>query len=159
KDGEALGFGDAAGARRMLRAVADRSGVGDLLAEGSRLAAEHSGRGSEAWAIHVKGLELPGYEPRGLKTMALGFAVTPRGACHNRIAAYEADFSGQVDRFQAEVGRGRIASESEDLASVLDSLVLCKFVRKCFEDLYAEAADLYRLVTGWPMTGAELRVA
>ncbi len=54
------------------------------------------------WAMHVKGLELPGYEPRSLKTMALGLAVSPRGACHNRSGAYEADFSGEVDRLQAD---------------------------------------------------------
>ena len=65
---------------------------------GSRRASAHLGGGSEAWAMHVKGLELPGYEPRSLKTMALGLAVTPRGACHNRSSAYEADFSGRVDR-------------------------------------------------------------
>jgi len=152
-------FGDPLAVERVLRAIASREGIGDLLAEGSRRAAASLGHGSGAWAMHVKGLELPGYEPRGLKTMALGLAVSPRGACHNRVAGYEADLSGEVDRFQAEVGRGRIAAEAEDLASVLDSLVLCKFVRKCFDDLYGEAAELYRLVTGWEMSGAELRLA
>jgi aldehyde:ferredoxin oxidoreductase len=154
-----LRFGDAAGVLGTLRAIAERSGLGDVLAQGSRRAAARVGGGSDAWAMHVKGLELPGYEPRGLKTMALGFAVTPRGACHNRSGAYEADFSGTVDRFRADVERGRIAAESEDLAAVLDSLVLCKFVRKCFDDLYEEAAEMYRMVTGCQMTGAELRQA
>jgi aldehyde:ferredoxin oxidoreductase len=152
-------FGDAGAVHETLRAIAERSGIGGLLAEGSRRAAAHLGSGSEAWAMHVKGLELPGYEPRGLKTMALGFAVTPRGACHNRSGAYEADFSAAVDRFRADVARGRIAAQSEDLAAVLDSLVLCKFVRRCFDDLFAEAGDMYSLVTGWPMTGEELRQA
>ena len=109
--------------------------------------------------MHVKGLEMPGYEPRGLKTMALGLAVSPRGACHNRSAAYEADFSGAVDRFAAEIGRGRIAAEAEDLAAVLDSLIVCKFIRKCFDDLYAEAAELYEIVTGRPTSGDDLRLA
>jgi aldehyde:ferredoxin oxidoreductase len=152
-------FGDAQAALETLHAIAERSGIGGLLAEGSRRAAMEVGGGSDAWAMHVKGLELPGYEPRGLKTMALGFAVTPRGACHNRSGAYEADFSAAVDRFRAEVERGRMAAESEDLAAVLDSLVLCKFVRKCFDDLFAEAAEMYGLVTGWSMTGEELRQA
>jgi len=154
-----LRFGDAPGVLSALNAIAERSDLGDLLAEGSRRAAERLGSGSQSWAMHVKGLELPGYEPRGLKTMALGFAVTPRGACHNRSGSYEADFSGAVDRFHAEIERGHIAAESEDLAAVLDSLVLCKFVRKCFDDLYDEAAEMYSLVTGWDMTGAELRLA
>ncbi|HZU05073.1 MAG TPA: aldehyde ferredoxin oxidoreductase family protein [Chloroflexota bacterium] len=157
--GIALRFGNAAAVPAMLTAIAQRAGLGDLLAEGSRRAAARLGGGSEAWAMHVKGLELPGYEPRGLKTMALGLAVSPRGACHNRSAAYEVDFSGHVDRFQAEVSRGQLAAAAEDLAAVLDSLVLCKFIRKCFDDLYTEAATLYRLVTGWAMDGAELRRA
>jgi aldehyde:ferredoxin oxidoreductase len=107
--------------------------------------------------MHVKGLELPGYEPRSLKTMALGLATSPRGACHNRSAAYEADLSGRVDRLTADAGRGRLAAESEDFAAVLDSLILCKFLRRCFDDFYAEAATLLRHVTGWEMTEAELR--
>jgi aldehyde:ferredoxin oxidoreductase len=152
-------FGDAEGLLAAIQAIGDRSGIGDLLAEGSRRAANRIGRGSAGWAMHVKGLEMPGYEPRGLKTMALGFAVSPRGACHNRSAAYEADLSGEVDRFKAEVARGRIAAEAEDLEAVLDSLILCKFVRKCFDDFYADAAEMYAKVTGWPMSAGELRAA
>jgi aldehyde:ferredoxin oxidoreductase len=158
-DGVELRFGNPTVVAAALQAIGERSGIGDLLAEGSQRAARQLGQGSEAWAMHVKGLELPGYEPRGLKTMALGFAVSPRGACHNRSAAYEADFSGTVDRFKAEVARGHMAADSEDLACVLDSLILCKFVRKCFDDLYTEAAEIYQLVTGWPMHGPELRLA
>jgi aldehyde:ferredoxin oxidoreductase len=56
--------------------------------------------------MHVKGLELPGYDPRKLQTMALGLAVATRGACHNRSSAYEADFSDALDP-NAEPGRGR----------------------------------------------------
>jgi aldehyde:ferredoxin oxidoreductase len=153
-------FGEVDALGTTLVAIANRSSrLGDLLAEGSRLAAERTGRGSSAWAMHVKGLEMPGYEPRGLKTMALGLAISPRGACHNRSAAYEADFSGAVDRFTAEIGRGRIAADSEDQEAVLDSLILCKFIRKCFDDLYTEAAEMYELVTGRPTTGDDLRKA
>ena len=107
--------------------------------------------------MHVKGLELPGYEPRSLKTMALGLAVSPRGACHNRSGAYEADFSGEVDRFRGDAGRGRSVAASEDFAAVLDSLIVCKFLRKCFTDFYAEAAEILAHVTGWDYTAAELR--
>ena len=56
------------------------------------------GQGSAAFAPHVKGLELPGYEPRTLHAMALGLAVNARGADHNRSGAYEADLSGELDR-------------------------------------------------------------
>jgi len=107
--------------------------------------------------MHVKGMELPGYEPRGLKTMALGLAVSPRGACHNRSGAYEADFSGQVDRLRAEASRGGLVAASEDFAAVLDSLIVCKFLRKCFDDFYAETAELLRVVTGWDFSATEVR--
>ena len=107
--------------------------------------------------MHVKGMELPGYEPRSLKTMALGLAVSPRGACHNRSGAYEADFSGQVDRLRADPGRGALVAASEDFAAVLDSLIVCKFLRRCFSDFYTEAADLLSKVTGWPYSDVELR--
>jgi hypothetical protein len=111
------------------------------------------------WAMQVKGLELPGYDPRSLKTMALGLAVSPRGACHNRSGAYEADFSGAVDRFHGDAGRGALVAASEDFAAVLDSLIVCKFLRKCFTDFYAEAAEMLAGVTGLDYTGPELRRA
>jgi aldehyde:ferredoxin oxidoreductase len=94
-----------------------------------------------------------------LKTMALGLAVSPRGACHNRSGAYEADFSGEVDRLRSDSGRGALVAASEDFAAVLDSLIVCKFLRKCFTDFYGEAAELLNQVTGWNCSGAELRRA
>jgi len=157
-DGLDLRFGNAEAVLGLIPRIARREGLGDLLAEGSREAARRLGGGSEAWAMHVKGLELPGYDPRGLKTLALGLATAARGACHNRSGAYEADFSAQVDRFRADASRGPIAAASEDAAAVLDSLILCKFLRRCFADLYAEAADLYRLVAGFDVSAGDLRL-
>ena len=118
-----LSFGNAEALLTVLEQIGHRRGIGDLLAEGTRRAAQQVGGGSKDWAMHVKGLEMPGYEPRSLKTMALGLAVTPRGACHNRSSAYEADFSLRVDRLTVDEKRGRIAAESEDFAAVLDSLI------------------------------------
>ena len=152
-----LRFGHADSLFRILRMIAEREGLGALLAEGSRRAALETGSDSSYWAMHVKGLELPGYEPRSLKTMALGLAVSPRGACHNRSGAYEADFSGEVDRLRADRGRGALVAASEDFAAVLDSLVICKFLRKCFTDFYGEAAELLSKVTGWNCSKEELK--
>src|SRR5882724_4603238 len=152
-----LCFGRPEGILAAIPAIATRTGLGALLAEGSKRAALELGGDSSDWAMHVKGLELPGYEPRGLKTMALGLAVRPRGACHNRSGAYEADFSGEVDRLRADSGRGALVAASEDFASVLDSLIICKFLRKCFTDFYPEVADLLGKVTGWACSAAELR--
>jgi aldehyde:ferredoxin oxidoreductase len=154
-----LRFGDADGFLAAIPAIAARRGVGDLLAEGSKRAAMRLGGESSYWAMHVKGLELPGYEPRSLKTMALGLAVSPRGACHNRSGAYEADFSGAVDRLRADPERGSLVVESEDFSAVLDSLIVCKFLRKCFTDFYGESAELLGKVTGWNFSGAELKRA
>ncbi len=153
-----LRFGQADGLTAVIAAIAERRGLGALLAEGSRRAALEIGNESRYWAMHVKGLELPGYEPRSLKTMALGLAVSPRGACHNRSGAYEADFSGAVDRFRADAGRGSLVADSENFAAVLDSLIICKFLRKCFNDFYREAAELLSNVTGWNCSSAELRL-
>jgi aldehyde:ferredoxin oxidoreductase len=152
-----LRFGNGEALLKLIPAIAQRTGIGELLAEGSKRAATYVGKEAMAFAMHVKGMELPGYEPRGLKTMALGLAVSPRGACHNRSGAYEADFSGQVDRLQAEASRGGLVVASEDFAAVLDSLIVCKFLRKCFDDFYAETAELLRVVTGWDFSATEVR--
>jgi aldehyde:ferredoxin oxidoreductase len=152
-----LRFGEAEGFLSAISAIAGREGAGELLAEGSRRAALQLGGESSYWAMHVKGLELPGYEPRSLKTMALGLAVSPRGACHNRSGAYEADFSGAVDRLRSDPERGDLVAASEDFAAVLDSLIVCKFLRKCFTDFYGESAELLEKVTGWNFSAAELR--
>ena len=152
-----LGFGQADALLATIPMIANRSGLGALLAEGSRSAALQVGNEAMYWAMHVKGLEMPGYEPRSLKTMALGLAVNPRGACHNRSGAYEADFSGEVNRLSADAGRGALVVDSEDFAAVLDSLIVCKFLRKCFTDFYAESAELLSKVTGWPCSAVELR--
>ena len=152
-----LRFGRGDAFLAALRAIGERAGVGALLGEGSKRAALETGNESSYWAMHVKGLEMPGYEPRSLKTMALGLAVSPRGACHNRSGAYEADFSGEVDRFHGDGTRGALVAASEDFAAVLDSLIICKFLRKCFTEFYSESAELLSSVTGWSCTSTELQ--
>ena len=152
-------FGDGAALLRTVEAIGARQGIGELLAEGTRRAAAEIGQGSEAWAMHVKGLEMPGYDPRKLQTLALGLAVGTRGACHNRSSAYEADLSDQLDPHAEATARAAAAAAAEDQAAVLDSLTLCKFLRHAFTDLHAEAAALHALVTGLPTTAADLRTA
>ncbi len=99
-----LRFGDAGALLRAVEEIGARQGLGELLAEGSRRAAEQVGGASMAFAPQVKGLELPGYEPRTMQAMALGLAVNSRGADHNRSGAYEADLSGQHDRLRRRPG-------------------------------------------------------
>ncbi len=154
-----LRFGGDAALLDILERIGRRDGLGDLLSQGCKRASEVLGNGSGDWAMHVKGLEMPGYEPRSLKTMALGLAVTPRGACHNRSSAYEADFSDRVDRLTVDDQRGSIAAQSEDFSAVLDSLIWCKFLRKAFADFYEESAQVYSMITGWDMSANGLRIA
>jgi aldehyde:ferredoxin oxidoreductase len=152
-----LRFGDAGAMLRALDETGAREGLGDLLAEGSRRAAAVLGGEAETFAPHVKGLELPGYEPRTLQAMALGLAVNARGADHNRSGAYEADLSGELDRLTGGAAHAAAAIETEDRAAIMDSLILCKFLRGVFEDPFPDWAELLAPVTGWDVTGDELR--
>lgn len=162
-----LRFGDGAALLRALELIVSgarstdlspyHDGLGRLLAEGSRRMAQSVGHDSIAFAPQVKGLEIPGYDPRGLQTMALGFAVGTRGADHNRSGAYEVDFSEAVDRRAVGPKSVSLAIETENKAALMDSLILCKFLRGVFSDFYADAAEMLRLVTGWDVSANELR--
>ncbi|HEX7160552.1 MAG TPA: aldehyde ferredoxin oxidoreductase C-terminal domain-containing protein [Trebonia sp.] len=153
-----LRFGDAGALLRALDEIGAMSTpLGSLLAQGSRAASRAVGGGSDAFAPHVKGLEMPGYEPRTLHAMALGLAVNARGADHNRSGAYEADLSGDLDRAGGGAAHVTAAIETEDRAAVMDSMILCKFLRGVFTDPFTEWAGLLSAVTGWDVTGDELR--
>ena len=152
-----LTFGSGNALLRAIEEIASRQGLGRLLADGSRMAAQAIGHNSIAIAPQVKGLEMPGYEPRALQTMALGLAVGARGADHNRSGAYEVDFSDKVNRRHATLDAVRHAIETEDRAALMDSLIICKFLRGVFEDFHDEAAAMLRSVTGWDVTADELR--
>ncbi|HZI96602.1 MAG TPA: aldehyde ferredoxin oxidoreductase family protein [Actinomycetales bacterium] len=152
-----LRFGDGAALLRALDEIGSGTGLGPLLAQGSRRAAQVVGGGSGDFAPHVKGLELPGYEPRTMQAMALGLAVNARGADHNRSGAYEADLSGRFDRTVGGGAHVAAAIETEDRAAVMDSMILCKFLRGVFTDPFTEWAALLRPVTGWDVDGDELR--
>jgi aldehyde:ferredoxin oxidoreductase len=152
-----LRFGDPAALLRALDEIgAGSTPLGELLAQGSRAASITVGGASATFAPHVKGLEMPGYEPRTLHAMALGLAVNARGADHNRSGAYEADLSGDLDRTDGGAAHVRAAIETEDRAAVMDSMILCKFLRGVFTDPFTEWAALLSAVTGWDLTAAEL---
>jgi aldehyde:ferredoxin oxidoreductase len=156
--GPELRFGNGTVLLPAIDAIAARRGLGDVLADGVRAAARRIGGGAERFAMHCKGLELPGYEPRALPTYALGLATCTRGACHNRAATYDRDLrdpSGERD----DLARARDAIEAEDRAVAWDSLVLCKFVRDCFEDFETEAAALWTAISGIALDADGLRSA
>ena len=156
-DGLELRFGNGEALVELVKRMGSRKGwLGDVLAEGVMRAAEKIGKGAVKYANHIKGLELPGYELRTLKTAALGFSVSYRGACHLRSGAYSPDVKGKVDRFKIEKGRGKIVKDGEDLYDVVDSLILCKFSRGVFYEGLDEMAKYYTLATGIKMTPEEL---
>ncbi len=150
-----LQFGSGEAVLRAIGLLVQRRGVGRLLALGTRGMAQQLGPQALAIAPQVKGLELPGYDPRRLRAMALALAVNARGADHNRSSAYEVDFSPQARLPDPLLVQEAVARE--DRAAVLDSLILCKFLRGVFRDFYAEAAELLWAATGWAVSASQLR--
>lgn len=157
QDCDWLRFGSGDALLRALDLIVTGDGIGQMLALGSRAMAHELGGGSIDFAPQVKGLEFPGYDPRGLQMMALGFAVGTRGADHNRSGAYEVDFSDAVDRRNVGPESVHLAIETEDKAAIMDSLILCKFLRGVFQDFFAESAEILSMVTGWDVSADELR--
>jgi len=127
--GEKIEYGDVNGIAALLYKIAEREGIGAILAEGIIYASKEWGL--EDLAIHVKGLEPPGYEPRVLKGMGLAYATSDRGACHLRATFYKAELSGMIAPDQIE-GKAEMLIDFEDRHTLFDSLILCRF----FRDLY-----------------------
>ncbi len=152
-------FGNAEALIQLIEKIGKREGIGDVLADGVKVAAEKIGKGSDKLAQNIKGLEVTGYDLRCLKTAALGFAVSFRGADHNRSGAYTFDMTGKVDRLKAEKGRGKLVKDSEDVYALLDSLIVCKNAKGTFYKELADMAKLYTLVTGYEMMPEELSLA
>ncbi len=152
-------FGNADALVQLIEKIGKREGIGDVLADGVKAAAQKIGKGSEQLAQHIKGLEVTGYDLRCLKTAALSYAVSFRGADHNRSSAYAVDLKGKVDRLKAERGRGKLVKDLEDVYVVLDSLIVCKNARGTFYKDLEDMAKLYNLVTGDEVTAADMAAA
>ena len=152
-------FGNAEALLQLIEKIGKREGIGDVLADGVKVAAQKIGKSSEKLAQHIKGLEVTGYDMRCLKTAALSYAVSFRGADHNRSSAYAIDLKGKVNRLKAEKGRGKLVKDLEDTFALLDSFIVCKNARGSFYKELEDMAKLYSLVTGSDMTVGELSSA
>ncbi|MEW6137069.1 MAG: aldehyde ferredoxin oxidoreductase family protein [Thermodesulfobacteriota bacterium] len=130
----------------LLSDIAYRSGLGDTLAKGIKVAAEQIGMADQA--IHVKGLEPAGYDPRVLKGMGLAYGTSDRGACHLRATFYKPELAKMIDPDQI-AGKAEMFVEWEDRLTIFDTLVLCRFYR----DLY-QWEDLAEMIKG--LTGLDL---
>jgi aldehyde:ferredoxin oxidoreductase len=159
-DGIDLHFGNAEALIAIIHKIGKREGwLGNALAEGVAKAAEIIGGDAYKYACHIKGLELPGYDLRTLKTAALGFSVSFRGACHLRNGAYSPDVKGKVNRFKIEPGRGKIITDESKMYNIIDSLIVCKFSRGTYYDGWKDLANYYTLATGIPITPEEMMLA
>ncbi len=140
--GEELRFGNADSMIEIIEDIAHRNGLGDTLAEGVKRAAEKIGKETEKFAVHVKGLEVPGYDPRGAFGMALAYATSDRGACHQRAWTVSAEIEGRLKPRYSSTGRASYVKHAQDNRALCFSLVLCDFMplkRTHFTDLLNKA--------------------
>ncbi|MBS3740196.1 aldehyde ferredoxin oxidoreductase family protein [Candidatus Bipolaricaulota bacterium] len=122
-----IDFGDGEKAANLVDKVACRDGIGDLLAEGTKHAGEEIGGKAKEAAVEVKGLEFPSFEPRGSFSMALAYATSDRGACHQRAFPIATDaLSGDRDPYDTEGHAGAIIPD-QNLRSLTYSLITCDF--------------------------------
>jgi aldehyde:ferredoxin oxidoreductase len=145
-DGLELKFGNAEVLKPLVEKIAKKEGIGKLLAKGVREASRELGRGSEKFAMHVKGLEMPGYDPRAFVGMALNLATTARGADHNKAFTIAAEFLGVLgdyDRFAYE-GKPELVKRMQDSTVIIDSIIMCMFTVDLgiSVELYAKAINI-----------------
>jgi aldehyde:ferredoxin oxidoreductase len=147
-------FGDAEAMVNCVRLISERSGIGNELAEGSfRLARRH---GHPECSMSVKGLEMPGYDPRGIQGMGLAFATSNRGACHLRGYMISAEVLGNpclVDRFKTD-GKASLTILLQNISAATDSMVLCRFSQFAMNP--GHYAHLLQTATGVPFTAMDL---
>ena len=163
--GVALEFGDADLVVDLVERIAKREGIGNLLAEGSRRMAEILGGGSEHFAMHVKGLEMPAYDPRAAKITGLGYVTANRGGDHMNgyiqgptfidIPFMIVEDSSIKDPFAANPEDARVLIDMENALSVLDALGGCKFMGILISA--DEIVEMVRAATGWDFDLAEFR--
>ncbi len=125
-----INFGDAKAAGILLNLILERKGIGNILSKGIRFAAKEWDM--EESAVHVKGMEPAGYDPRVLKGMGLGYATSDRGACHLRATFYKPELSGLIEPNQID-GKAKVFIDFEDRLTLFDAMILCKF----FRDIYS----------------------
>jgi aldehyde:ferredoxin oxidoreductase len=140
-----IDYGDVDAIAELLRMIAYRQGVGDVLARGIVYAAAQWGL--EDVAVHVKGMEPAGYDPRALKGMGLAYATSDRGACHLRATFYKPELTRMIEPDQIE-GKAEMFIDFEDRLTLFDALIICRFYR----DLYTweMLGRIVHAVTGLP---------
>ena len=144
-------YGDADSIATFLEEVVEGKGEGPIFAKGIREAAKMLGM--ENFAIHVKGLEPAGYDPRVLKGMGLAYATSDRGACHLRATFYKPELSGMIDPAQIK-GKARMFIDFEDRLNIYDCLIFCRFYRDLIH--WEQLIEVLYLLTGIRYSVADL---
>ena len=164
-DGIKLEFGNQDAMLQMLHKIAQRDGVGDLLAEGTRVVSEKIGQNSEHFAMHVKGLELPAYDCRATKMTGLGFATANRGGDH--ITAYIqgptymdipfliVEESMLEDPAKENPEETKVVKDLEDALTVFDAVGACKFMGMAL--MAEDVVDIIATATGWEFNVEDFR--
>jgi aldehyde:ferredoxin oxidoreductase len=164
-----LSWGNPDALAELVRMISLREGIGDVLAEGVKVASEKIGKGSEEFAIHGKGLEAPAHDPRSGKALAVTYGTASRGVCHIHPLEGMAYDSGKIDWGLTEYGipdpntverwdekgKGRMVKVLQDGLVLPDILNTCKFF------MYAgitldNLADLLSASTGWDIKARDL---
>ncbi|MEM3561934.1 MAG: aldehyde ferredoxin oxidoreductase family protein [Candidatus Jordarchaeaceae archaeon] len=164
-DGLDLTWGNPEAIVKLVEKMGKKEGIGAILSEGVRNASKKIGKGSEQFAMHVKGLECPMHEPKGYKGLGLGYATSNRGACHLRPASQlveimatprpELGFNKVAGAYEVE-GKGYVIKGLQDFKTTIDSLVLCSFVYDLYAYLPDELAKLCTAATGYNFEVADL---
>ncbi len=160
-----LEWGDAGAMIATIHAIARCEGIGELLARGVRAAAKQIGPAAEAFAIHVKGMELPYHDPRAFVDMAANYATAARGACHLESLAYWLGYGVRFDVYgwynpqdydaHDSAGKGQVTVDFQNYMAVYNPLGICKFIAKG-KIGPQHVADLVNAATGWDWTAADL---
>jgi len=163
--GVELLFGNGALVVELIEKIARREGIGDLLAEGSKALSEKLGQGSAHFAMHVKGLELPAYDPRAAKITGLGYVTANRGGDH--ITGYVqgptfidtpfllVDNSEIKDPFVADPEEAQVLVDLENALTMFDAMGSCKFMGLLLTA--QDYLDLLNSATGWGLDVGRFR--
>jgi aldehyde:ferredoxin oxidoreductase len=138
-----IDYGDVDAIAELLQMMARREGIGEVLSQGIKTAAQKWDL--EDIAVHVKGMEPAGYDPRALKGMGLAYGTSDRGACHLRATFYKPELAGMIPPDQIE-GKAEMFLDFEDRLAIFDTLILCRFYRDFY--LWDVLEDVIHKATG-----------
>ena len=140
----------------LIKETAYRVGLGDILADGVRKAAARIGKGAEAYAMHVKGLEIPAYDPRGMKGQGLSYITSTVGANHNMGYSVQELFGSKfphpVDKY-AETGHGDVVMFNQDSCAAFETGVICLFTTQLGMVRLPAFSKMMASVRGMPEIG------